>query len=166
VRVLHLSDRLSDRGGAHRHLLALLDALGTEGHELFLAAGVDEGRVSVSCPVRIVPGLEARVRRPVALDALARELGPDLVHVHAVVNPAVLEWAAGRPSLVTLQDHRYFCPSRGKWTLAGHRCAEPMALATCAACFEDEAYFRGPTPSPPSAWPRSGAFASSSSRVT
>lgn len=99
--------------------------------------------MSVSCPVRIVPGLEARTRTPVALDAVTRELRPDLVHVHTVVNPAALEWAAGRASLVTLQDHRYFCPSRGKWTLAGRRCAEPMAPTTCAVCFEDEAYFRG-----------------------
>jgi glycosyltransferase involved in cell wall biosynthesis len=142
LRILHLTDRLSDRGGAHRHLLGVIDALRAEGHAVFLAAGVDEGRVAARCPVRIVPGLEARGRTPVALDGLVAELAPDLVHLHTVVNPEVLEWAAGRPALVSVQDHRYFCPARGKWTSAGHRCAEPMAPGPCAACFEDDGYFR------------------------
>jgi len=56
----------------------------------------------------------------------------------------VLEWAAGRPAVMTIQDHRYFCPTRGKWTLAGRPCTDSMAPAACAACFppEDAAYFR------------------------
>jgi glycosyltransferase involved in cell wall biosynthesis len=66
---------------------------------------------------------------------------PDVIHLHTVVNPAVLEWACGRPALITVQDHRYFCPTRGKWTAAGAVCREAMAAAACAACFTDEAYF-------------------------
>ena len=142
MRVLHLTDRLTDRGGAHRHLLGVLEALGDDGHEVFVAAGAVEDGLALRCPVRVVAGLDARTRAPAALDGLVAELAPDLVHVHTVVNPAVLEWAAGRPGLVTVQDHRYFCPSRGKWTRAGHACFEPMAPATCAPCFEDEGYFR------------------------
>ena len=142
MRVLHLTDRLSDRGGAHRHLLGVLEALREDGHEVIVAAGaVERGLGSVGA-VRIAAGLESRTRAPVALDELTRELALDLVHVHTVVNPAVLEWAAERPALVTVQDHRYFCPSRGKWTRAGRPCVEPMAPATCAACFEDEGYFQ------------------------
>jgi glycosyltransferase involved in cell wall biosynthesis len=141
LRVLHLTDRLSDRGGAHRHLLGVVEALRGAGHTVFLAAGVDEVRVRAPCPVRIVPGLAARTRTPVELDGLAAELAPDLVHVHTVVNPDVLEWAALRPALVTVQDHRYFCPARGKWTREGRACVAPMAPATCAACFEDGDYF-------------------------
>lgn len=142
MRVLHLTDRLSDRGGAHRHLLGVLDALREDGHEVFLAAGAAERGAGFGGPVHIVAGLESRTRAPVALEGLAVELAPDLIHVHTVVNPAVLEWAAGRPAIVTVQDHRYFCPSRGKWTRAGRPCGEPMAPATCAACFEDKGYFR------------------------
>jgi glycosyltransferase involved in cell wall biosynthesis len=142
LRVLHLTDRLTDRGGAHRHLLGVLEALREDGHEVFVAAGAVEFGAGVGVPVRILPGLEARRRAPVALDRLAAEVAPDLVHVHTIVNPAVLEWAGGRPAVVTVQDHRYFCPGRGKWTRAGHPCFEPMAPATCAACFDDERYFR------------------------
>jgi hypothetical protein len=64
LRVLHLTDWLSDRGGAHRHLLGVVEALRDAGHAVFLAA------------------------------AVAGELAPDPVHVHTVVNPNVLEWAA------------------------------------------------------------------------
>ena len=141
MRILHVTDRLSDRGGAHRHLLGVLKALRERGHELLLAAGADDERVEPPCPVRIVPGLEARTRMPANIDRVAAALAPDLVHVHTVVNPAVLEWAARWPSVVTVQDHRYFCPARGKWTLDGRRCVEPMARGTCRPCLEDDGYF-------------------------
>jgi len=129
VRVLHLTDRLTDRGGSHRHLLAVVEALREQGHQVFLAAGADEGRVDPGCPVRIVAGLDARTHAPPALDGLAAAIAPDLIHVHTVVNPAVLEWVAGRPS-------------RGKWKRDGSVCGVPMAPEACAACFEDEGYFR------------------------
>jgi glycosyltransferase involved in cell wall biosynthesis len=57
-----------------------------------------------------------------------------------VVNPWVLRWAAARPSLITVQDHRYFCPGRGKWHLENRVCREAMSPATCALCFEDRGY--------------------------
>jgi glycosyltransferase involved in cell wall biosynthesis len=142
LRVLHLSDRLPDRGGAHHHLLGVLEALAEQGHEVVLAVGSADEALQAPCPVHIVPGLEARDRSPVALDGLVAELAPDLLHIHTVMNPEVLEWAAGRSALVTVQDHRCFCPTRGKWTLAGTPCREPMAPSTCAACFDDEAYFQ------------------------
>ena len=40
-----------------------------------------------------------------------------------------------------MQDHRFFCPARGKWTLDGEECGEPMGREACAACFQDESYF-------------------------
>ena len=78
------------------------------------------------------------------LDDLVEDFAPDVVHLHNLMNPAVLEWAASRPNaLLTVQDHRFFCPTRGKWTLAGEVCRRPMMREVCASCFEDEAYFRG-----------------------
>ena len=139
---MHLTDRLSDRGGAQQHLLGVIEALREQGLEVFLAAGADEGRADPRCPFQIVAGLDARARSPAPLDGLVGELVPDLIHVHTVVNPEVLDWAAGRSAVVTVQDHRYFCPSRGKWKRDGSACGEPMAPDTCAACFEDEGYFR------------------------
>ena len=90
-----------------------------------------------------MPGLEARESAATpGLDAVARAFEPEVIHVHTVVNPAVLEWAAARGALITVQDHRYFCPTRGKWTAAGKVCSVHMAPEDCAACFDDEAYFR------------------------
>jgi glycosyltransferase involved in cell wall biosynthesis len=143
MRILQVSDRLSDRGGAYTWLLGILDGLVGYGHDVCLVVGADDGTVTAPCPVEIRPGLEARVGQRVGIEATARAFAPDVVHVHNVTNPAALEWAAGRPdALVTIQDHRFFCPTRGKWTLAGEPCRRPMALEICTDCFEDGRYFR------------------------
>ncbi len=140
MRILHVADRLSDRGGADLALLGLLDAL-SDVHDLHLAAGRDDGNVSPPCPLSIVPGLDSRTRAEAALDPLLARVRPDLVHVHNVVNPAVLEWASRIDALTTVQDHRFFCPGRGKWTLDGRVCGDPMRREACAGCFDDSTYF-------------------------
>lgn len=145
LRVLHVSDRLSERGGAHRYLLGVIAAQAAEpSYELRLAAGRADGDVACACPVTLAPGLDARERDPAplpALDALVRVFQPDVVHLHTVVNPAVLEWAGGRPALATVQDHRAFCPTRGKWTLTGRVCRDPLEHETCRGCFGHGGYF-------------------------
>jgi glycosyltransferase involved in cell wall biosynthesis len=141
VRILHLCDRLTERGGAYQHLLAVLERQAADGHAVHLAVGQADAGVDAPCAVRIVPGLEARGSAPFDVRA-AMAARPDVVHVHTVVNPEVLAWAAGVPAVVTVQDHRAFCPGRGKWTLAGERCAAAMSEEACGSCFEDAAYFR------------------------
>jgi glycosyltransferase involved in cell wall biosynthesis len=88
-----------------------------------------------------VPGLAKRGRAPAALDEVARSLAPDVVHVHTVLNPAALEWAAARGAVMTVQDHRYFCPGRGRWTADGRACRETPGPEVCGPCFDDAAYF-------------------------
>jgi glycosyltransferase involved in cell wall biosynthesis len=142
VRILHLADRLTDRGGAYTWLLGVLEGL-AEDHEVRLVVGEDDGTVTPPCPVDLRPGLEAREASPVDLDALVEDFAPDVVHVHNLMNPTVLEWAASRSNtLLTVQDHRFFCPTRGKWTFAGDVCRRPMMREICASCFADHAYFR------------------------
>lgn len=146
MRVLHVTDRWSDRGGAHVHLQGVVAAQRAAGLRLSVAAGGIEGEPP-GCPELVsIPGLEAREDDSSPLAALgalvAAEL-PDLVHLHTVMNPAVLEWAAARPALVTVQDHRLFCPGRGKLRLDGRVCVEALSPTTCAPCFEDPAYFLG-----------------------
>jgi len=101
MRILHLTDRLTDHGGAYWHLLGVLESLAAE-HELHLAVGRVEGQVSAPCPVTVVPGLASRTRNPCAIDELAAGLRPDVIHVHTVVNPVVLEWAADREAVMTV----------------------------------------------------------------
>jgi glycosyltransferase involved in cell wall biosynthesis len=142
MRILHVADRLTDRGGAYTWLLGVLEGLAVD-HEVRLAVGEDDGQVRPPCEVNLRPGLEARAESPVDLGGLVAGFSPDVIHVHNVVNPAVLEWAAGRPdALLTVQDHRFFCPMRGKWTLAGEVCRRPLMREVCAGCFDDPAYFR------------------------
>jgi glycosyltransferase involved in cell wall biosynthesis len=141
LRILHVADRLTDRGGAYHHLLGILERQGE--HETLLAVGHDDGTLRAPCPVVAVPGLDAREDAPAALDDLARGLRPHVVHVHNVVNPVAVEWAARRgPAVLTIQDHRWFCPGRGKWTRDGRVCDQAMGAETCAPCFDDAAYFR------------------------
>jgi glycosyltransferase involved in cell wall biosynthesis len=143
MRILHVADRLTDRGGAYTWMLGVIEALAVD-HEVRLVVGEDGGAVTPPCPVEVRPGLEAREASPVGLDDLVLEFAPDVVHLHNLMNPTVLEWAASRPNaLLTVQDHRFFCPTRGKWTLAGEVCRRPMTREVCASCFEDQAYFRG-----------------------
>ena len=140
MRILHLADRLSDRGGADISLLGLLEAL-SDRHELHLAVGRDDGVVAPPCPASVVPGLDSRTRIDVDIEPLLTRLRPDLVHVHNVVNPAVLEWAADRDAVMTVQDHRFFCPGRGKWKADGRVCGDAMDRTVCADCFDDPSYF-------------------------
>ena len=123
--------------------MGVIRALHERGHEVRLAVGSDEGRLRVPCPVEVVTGLEAREAAATpGLDAVVQAFEPDVIHVHTVVNPAALEWAAAHGALITVQDHRYFCPTRGKWTAAGQVCSVPMTPEACPGCFDDEAYFR------------------------
>jgi glycosyltransferase involved in cell wall biosynthesis len=142
MRVLHVVDRLTQRGGAYRHLLAVLDALGAT-HNVHLAAGSDDGSARVPCPLTLLDGLGARTAAPVAIEALSEALAPDVVHLHNLMNPVVLRWAGERTNaILTVQDHRYFCPTRGKWTSSGRVCRDAMSAAVCAGCFSDDGYFR------------------------
>jgi glycosyltransferase involved in cell wall biosynthesis len=141
MRILHVADRATDRGGAHWHLRAVVERLAGMGHHVHLAVGEVDPDARAPCPVHVVAGLEARERRPVDLSAVLATVRPDVVHLHTVVNPGVLEWASRLPAVVTVQDHRYFCPARGKWMAQGHVCREPMDVRGCAVCFDDEAYF-------------------------
>lgn len=142
MRILHVADRLTDRGGAYTWLVGVVDGLVEEGHDVRLAVGAAESRAHVACPVEERRGLEARSGEVADLDGLVRRRAPDVVHVHNVVNPAVLEWAAARSNaVVTVQDHRFFCPGRGKWTLGGEPCHRSLGRDACSECFEDEGYF-------------------------
>jgi glycosyltransferase involved in cell wall biosynthesis len=144
MRILHVSDRLPGRGGASTWMLGVLDALASR-HEQTLVVGETApggGAEPVPCRVVVRPGLESRTAAPVVLDDVLAELAPDVVHLHNLMNPEVLEWAAARRgALLSVQDHRYFCPTRGKWTLAGEVCRRPLTREVCAACFDDAAHF-------------------------
>ena len=153
LRVLFLADRLSARGGADRHLIGILDLLQARPDiETVLAVGFDDGSLPEQEKERIGPwvrvkgldrsGMNRRGEEAVlaGLKSLREEFGPVLVHLQNVMDPAVLTWAARKgPALATIQDHRFFCPGRGKVTGKGKPCARAMGPG-CLDCFRDREY--------------------------
>lgn len=141
MRILHLVDRLSDRGGAYRHLLSLISSQRGR-HEVALWAGSVSSDVAPPCSTTEVEGLKAREREPTMLPPFEH----DEVHLHNVVNPDVLESVAKLEDArkrITVQDHRFFCPGQGKLTADGRVCTDAMARPVCRGCFTDEGYFEG-----------------------
>lgn len=96
-------------------------------------AGVRVSEVrGLSSPVESGSGLEG-------LDALLAEA--DVVHLHNVMNPVVLRRVVARGNaVVTIQDHRVFCPGPGKTLPDGEACSDPFSGALCAPCLPDAAY--------------------------
>ena len=153
--VLYVHDRWSVLGGADWHLFSLLDSMpeGIEPAGLFGRSdgSVDNvGGVSGEClpgGIHFMKHLDKRAAFPNerkvgdSLRGWLRDTGPDLIHVHNILHPHLLnilhEYG---PAVITIQDHRFFCPGQGKVKADGTLCRQPMGLG-CAGCFDDEAYF-------------------------
>jgi len=133
-----LHDRLSDRGGAGVYLDALSAELAAAGHEVHIGGG---SGAADGVRSHRVQGLDARSPARTDIDALLRDLRPDMIHVHNVVNPVALQAAADADAVMTVHDHRTFCPGQGKLTADGRVCQTPMSRETCAGCFTDQSYF-------------------------
>lgn len=142
---MHIATRLSERGGADQFLLGLMEELSTQ-HEQVLVVGKVDPDTTSPCPVHVVPGLDSsgihdEIVNLTRLNELITKYEPDLLHIHNLMHPDILTWASQHTSLLTIQDHRYFCPGRGKWTLANEPCTEVMTEDRCRKCFSDSAYF-------------------------
>ena len=144
VRILYLADRLSVRGGADLHLLDVIRWAAERGHRVTVACGRREAGAVPPPGVEVVTvrGLAAAVASGARLGGLDALLDrAELVHVQNVMNPVALRAAAatGR-AVVTVQDHRLFCPGPGRTLPGGAPCRELPADGTCAACLADAAY--------------------------
>ncbi len=138
--VLHINDRLSARGGADLHLLAVVDHLLHDGCRVALAVGdVDKG-LTAPCPLYVANGLTGREAGPTDLEAVWQENRPDMVHLHNIMNPEVIRWAHNKRAVMTIHDHRLFCPGRGKVTATNSACTTRWSPATCAPCFGNTDY--------------------------
>jgi len=144
VRILFLTDRLSVRGGADLHLSQVIGAAADQGHAITVAfgrpgpgdllpAGVSGVRVRGLATSKMsssgLGGLPALIR------------AADLVHAQNVMNPEALAMvsASGR-AVITVQDHRVFCPGPGRTLPDGRRCRSPMSADECRQCLADDDY--------------------------
>lgn len=138
MRILFLTDRLSTRGGAGNHLLSVLEDLAPRA-EITLAAGSIQAPLPEGVQTRRLRGLSSSTESSSGLSGLPALLqAADVVHVQNVMNPAALRAAAqtGR-ALITIQDHRLFCPGPGKTEPDGTRCDQQMSEDVCAGCIPD-----------------------------
>jgi glycosyltransferase involved in cell wall biosynthesis len=143
LRVLHLADRLSTRGGADHHLRDLLTWQATR-HTVTLIVGRVEPGLSPPDGVRL--GRASALARtdddPRGLDALAQAItDADVLHLHNVMNPAALRQAVDSgKGIITLQDHRAFCPGPGRTLPDGLACDRAPGPTACAACLPEPSY--------------------------
>jgi glycosyltransferase involved in cell wall biosynthesis len=146
VRLLFLTDRLSDRGGADHHLHQIIGWASEAGFGVTVAFGRDEGgiRLPDGAIGRRIRGLAGRVDSSSRLGGLTELVdGSDVVHVQNVMNPRVLAVAAASGRMVvTIQDHRVLCPGPGKTLPDGSACITPMADRVCRSCLPDDGYRR------------------------
>ena len=140
MRILHVNDRLSRRGGADHYLNALL-AHQSQRHTVALLIGNEPTDQSAPCPVYVEAGLAAPSATPVHLARAIDQFAPDVIHINNVMNPTALNELALHRCVMTVQDHRVFCPGRGKWTLDLQVCTRAMSADVCSACFNSEPYF-------------------------
>lgn len=145
MRVLFLTDRVSLRGGADHHLLQVVRWAVGRGAEVAVAAGRLEGGVLPPGARGLrLKGLGSMVESRARLAGLGELLaGADLVHVQNVMNPVALAaaTATGR-AIVTVQDHRLFCPGPGKTLPDGRPCGRLLGDEACRGCLPDETYRR------------------------
>ncbi len=146
MHILHIHDRLSTAGGADIHLLAVAAEQAAE-HRVSLATGRadDTALLPPGVAHHSVAGLGGRRREAAAatrrLEALIAALRPDLLHLHNVLQPRVMRAvAASGRSVVTVQDHRSFCPGRGRLLPSGAPCSLQPGPEACAGCFDSPAY--------------------------
>ena len=153
LRVLMVQDRLSARGGADWYLLSLLAHL--KGRvETLLAVGYDDGslplseRTGLGKWVRLKglerSGLGGRRRLAVVRDfqELAADFKPEVIHLHNIMDPALLEAAAGLGrAIMSVQDHRLFCPGLGQVKPDHNLCGQVLGPG-CQECFRQDDYGR------------------------
>ena len=142
MRIVYLTDRLDRRGGAAAHLRQVVTWAVSGGHRVTVAAGSFAAPPPEGVEAVRVRGLGTAVASPAGLARLGPLLAShDVIHVQNVMNPVALERAAatGR-AVVTVQDHRFFCPGPGRTLPDGRPCRAVMSEAACAACLADGGY--------------------------
>ncbi|NOZ86271.1 MAG: glycosyltransferase family 4 protein [Deltaproteobacteria bacterium] len=151
MRLIFLNSRLSDKSGADRWLLDIVASLQGKAETLMLFSRQDADMPTDELrrigPARRLKGLDTggigrRVTRGCLekLEDAIRNFGPDVIHSNDVVDPAVLDLiAVTGKAVVTVQDHRFFCPGPGKALPSGRICNRIFGPG-CGECLADASY--------------------------
>ena len=153
MRILHLNDHLSSRGGIETYLLSIVPQLEAAGHAITVAFGgghaslVNDG----ACVEAIgSPVVSRRTEARGAVRELIESRQPHVVHLHNVQNVgAITACLETTPTLFTCHDYRYLCPAstyyfRGTQEICGRTCG--------AGCFTETVMKRCMSPHPVRGW--------------
>ncbi len=144
MRVLFAADRFSIRGGADLHFRQVIEWCLGMGWRVDLAVGrIDPGlTIPEGVSITRVRGLAGSTATGSRLEALGPLMSSaEVIHAQNIMNPEGLRRIVGTgKAVITVQDHRVFCPGIGKTLPSGMRCRVAMADADCSVCLEDEAY--------------------------
>ena len=144
MKMLFAVDRLSSRGGADLHLRQVIEWSLGMGRQVHLAVGqIDKGlTIPEGAGITRVRGLAASTATGSRLEALGPLMASaEVIHTQNVMNPEALRRIVSTgKAVVTVQDHRIFCPGIGKTLPDGSRCRTRLGVADCSVCLEDEVY--------------------------
>jgi glycosyltransferase involved in cell wall biosynthesis len=137
MRILHVNNTASVRGGIEVYLQDLFRGLARRGIESILACETGEGGEHFGGLHRIAGltdspllRMEDRAFRGVA--SLARDLRPDIIHVHNVLNVNAIESCLRvAPVFLHFHDYLYVCPAGSFHFLVGETNCQRTAGAHC-----------------------------------
>ena len=142
MKLLYVTDRLSHHGGAPRHLLDIIKTMSSR-HTVTVAASAKDSEVTLPEEVQFVriPGLRSTGTESGKIEKLHPLMeASDLIHIQNIMNPSTMVATNTHRTIVTVQDHRVFCPGPGKTLPSGHACTEQMSASHCSESLPDETY--------------------------
>ena len=140
MRVLLLSDWMSNRGGAERYIVSLRDAL-RERHDEAMLVACAGSDAAPACDARVFgssfPPAQAflQIANPAAqarLRSIVRSFKPDVALVSQFAyhfSPSVFTPLAGIPVVVTMMDYKAICPLGTRLLPAGTPCVERAGIS-------------------------------------
>lgn len=144
MKILHLTDTYTDRGGIEQYLLALIGLLepaGVQNQVVYLREHPQTIRSS-AIPARLISGMGSLDRAVDELALFVKREDPDLILLHAIYDAPLIE-AAGSlaPTAAYLHGFSPVCPALSKFfrrddqicsRAFGLRCIEGMLNRRCS----------------------------------
>jgi glycosyltransferase involved in cell wall biosynthesis len=140
LRILLITDWMSDHGGAEWYVTAIQEELRARGHDArLLTSDVSaEARAAADYLARGSRNMAAQVvlqiANPFAVATVRRVLGafrPDVVHLSMVehhLSPAILAVLGEVPAVLSVMDYKPVCPTSWKLLPDGSICSRPAGL--------------------------------------
>ncbi len=129
LRVLMVNDHGGWAGGTERYVADIARQLEAEGNQVAWAYETAGDWGGIELKRYKVRGLWEKaefqlLRRD--LEDAARDFRPDLIHIHNVQFPEAMEICSRlSPSIRTVHDHNFTCPSMNRMWATGQNCGQP-----------------------------------------